>query len=82
MPSPTNQSNSIRAATIDINSVNLNINELYKQYAKKPSSSIANNFNNTTQVQFYSSKPPTSSGNYRAISVLDSSQLNPLLNTT
>jgi len=49
-----------RAATIDINSVNLNINELYKQYSKKSSggcgggssnsNNISSNFNNTTHV--------------------------------
>jgi len=37
---------------IDINTVNLNINELYKQYQKKPGSSLgggySTNFNNTT----------------------------------
>lgn len=80
--SPTNGS-SIRAATIDINAVNLNINELYKQYAKKPGTNLggSSNFNNTTQVHSLytagASKQPQPPLNYRAISMLEhqSSQL-------
>ena len=70
--SPTNAvappTSGIRAATIDINAVNLNINELYKQYAKKPGTTM--NFNNTTHF-YNSSKPAPVAGNYRAISVLE-----------
>jgi len=73
--SPTN--GSIRAATIDINAVNLNINELYKQYAKKPGTNLGgpSNFNNTTQVHSLytagASKQPQPPINYRAISMLE-----------
>jgi hypothetical protein len=50
---PVRATSSTANPTIDINTVNLNINELYKQYAKKPlvGSSLqgASHFNNTTQ---------------------------------
>jgi hypothetical protein len=51
-------------------SVNLNISDLYQQYSKKQGSQTSH-LNNTAQVQFYHSKPPQTSGHYRAISVLD-----------
>eukprot|EP00347_Sterkiella_histriomuscorum_P003070 403365705 len=81
---------------LDVNAVSLNISELYKQYSKKHHALVNNSnmLNNTTTLQFHQGngnqnihgsfmggKPSgTAGGHYRAISVLDQSQLNNTVN--
>jgi hypothetical protein len=66
---------------MDINSVSLNISELYKQYSKKQGSNMLNNtqiiYPNKTGGGPNNIATVTSAGNhFRAISVLDQNQMN------
>ena len=70
---------------MDINSVSLNISELYKQYSKKQGSNMLNNtqiiYPNKTGGGSSNIAAVTSNGNhFRAISVLDQNQMNTMIN--